>query len=81
MKREKGNTKQDNETISFLKSMGFEETETSLVFSHKMFDGGLFDLSVTRANKFWIMKKIFSKCVEFGEHKKAEEIRKALFRY
>ena len=70
--------KRENEIRNSLKSMGFKETETNLVFSHKMFEGGLFDLSATDSDIFWIMKTIFTKCEEFGKQTKAEEIRKTL---
>jgi hypothetical protein len=60
---------------NFLVPFGFEEKELRPgIFTHKMFDGGIFDMTSTDPDTFCIMDTIFKNVQEYGKKQKQEEL-------
>jgi len=60
---------------NFLVPLGFEEIDLKPgIFTHKMFEGGVFDMTSTDPDTFWIMDTIFKTVQEYGKTQKQEEL-------
>ena len=60
---------------NFLVPLGFEEIDLKPgIFTHKMFEGGAFDMTSTDLDAFWIMDTIFKTVQEYGKTQKQEEL-------
>ena len=60
---------------NFLVVLGFEEIDLKPgIFTHKMFEGGVFDMTSTDPDTFWIMDTIFKTVQEYGKTQKQEEL-------
>ena len=60
---------------NFLVPLGFEEIDLKPgIFTHKMFEGGVFDMTSTDPDTFWIMDTIFKTVQEYGGKQKSKEV-------
>ena len=60
---------------NFLVPLGFEEIDLKPgIFTHKMFEGGVFDMTSTDPDTFWIMDTIFQTVQNYGKTQKQEEL-------
>lgn len=72
------NIERNKKLREILFPLGFESTSLAhSVFTHKMYNH-TFDFSKTDTDVYWVMDTIFKTCEQWGQFKKAYEIRSAL---